>query len=936
MQHTLKVAIIGKVSSGKSSFVNSLIGGLCSNTSQNRMTTSILYYHLNKLQDDANFNETFNTIMEKVSENEKKISKEIPTKKIKVKSKSGKTITKTINECAKIDMTNGFSIPSRIFDDVVLIDFPGIDDYEDTNNTFLNAYKNNLHEVNLILYVTDTQKAFNDKSEMDLFKKIYEYTNQWNKKGNIIKLAIVVNKIDELDDTEIEEIFETIKNKITRKFKNINSDIEIPIFRYSSHKMFWHLTYQNDVSINICSEIMMREFKKILKNNGIKLNIENIHQKDFHYPFNFPKDLTEENKVLLTSAINIVSNDSYDIDNIINYITDYSKKSYEETMNIYTKYNKTLLETAHLFYSSEKKVNGYTNMYNKKTIGIIPSDLLLFNHNPIFLMNDIVMFTNYISSVIMIPVSKIKITLIEYIAVFCLEKYKGILTENESECLKNFIQVFCSFVEKNYKSFHFESRLHILYIMIKYGIYQERMSEFFCYTLSTVNDFCDIHFDYYKLNEDGNIELCTTYDYVDDEEEKYYNNWYINNMIIYTEKKYNATHAIFKLFTGQNGLESVIQLDNLGLINHDLIKKDYYIVHYNIKRMNDISTKKYLNMNNLFIAKNYVYNIVDILMYRDGLSYNEAEKIQKDIYTNNCHHEEKYNEDLNENDEVNDTEKVNENDDNEEVSENDDIEEVSENDEVDDTTEVSENDEKAQTMEQVSEYKKFVVKRIKELRANKPGKENKEYMKLIVDEWEKQKKRATNTDSDDEVSEKNRKAKEYKEFVSKRIKELRASKPGKNNKEYMELIEDEWQKKKEIVTSKQTDSDQYDAKSNKPKRQQTDYQKFISKRMKELRETRPGKANKEYMKLAADDWRKEKESKKNTTVDKKSSSESSSSDCEHDPKSVCMNALNISLPSLPSLMERHQKPYIYKTNPTNMKYLVSKKDSSDVIDDESE
>ena len=201
----LKIAFIGKVSSGKSSIINSLLGGFYSSVSLLRDTDKIYEY--------------------KISNNESLSSDEIH---------------------------------SNFFPKITLLDYPGIDDSLDPERKFYKMFLDTYHNANVIVYVTDAYKAFIDQSEFDLFKEIKQHIDDHNNKGEYIELIILVNKYHK-EEIELEEIYYRMCKKLS---EHINID---NIYKFCAYKTFCDMIQYKQNKITICSQKQNNELTKMIR-----------------------------------------------------------------------------------------------------------------------------------------------------------------------------------------------------------------------------------------------------------------------------------------------------------------------------------------------------------------------------------------------------------------------------------------------------------------------------------------------------------------------------------------------------------------------------------------------------------------------------------------------------------------------------------------------
>lgn len=317
----ITVGFIGKVSSGKSSVINSICGGFVSNISLLRETTNMLYYYL----DEQYTQPEHQQIMEKIGTKLEKIHTKSDKDRKDIEHISSDIISNII---AMTDNSN--PIPS-LFPKMGILDFPGLDDSDDKKNVFMRVFENNYTRCDIIVYVTDANSAFRDASEVATFRKIKDLIDKKNIDGTYIDIVIIVNKYDDIDDDDFAEIFNGIKEKVGY----------IPKFRYSSHRKI--IDNENVYGINLYipeNDKIKKEYKKIMKTNYDKKG-------------------------------------GGDYDNFFGFLQNCRKRLFEEKGKSNDVYNRRILQKIHNMYSigniydinfvytREPNITEFVEMYNK-------------------------------------------------------------------------------------------------------------------------------------------------------------------------------------------------------------------------------------------------------------------------------------------------------------------------------------------------------------------------------------------------------------------------------------------------------------------------------------------------------------------------------------------------------------------------------------------
>lgn len=156
-----------------------------------------------------------------------------------------------------------------------VVDFPGLNDSTDSEDIFFNLVSDNITSCDLIVYITKADSAFISQSEVNLFKKIKLLCDKrMTEAGQYIKLCIVVNKFDDQYDSDLVQISNEIPFKITGSLEKSNcdsfmyDDIQIPIFRISSHKLLISNILTHKLLIPI-PKFCNQEIQKVFKNANV-------------------------------------------------------------------------------------------------------------------------------------------------------------------------------------------------------------------------------------------------------------------------------------------------------------------------------------------------------------------------------------------------------------------------------------------------------------------------------------------------------------------------------------------------------------------------------------------------------------------------------------------------------------------------------------------
>jgi len=293
----MNIFLIGEVSSGKSSLLNALAGGIISNASMQRETINPEIYEFDVIDKAYPSFKKMATILE---------SKHVTNKKFDDK-------TAILNEPKFVcDITGQKIIFKSQFEmgKFYIYDFPGVNDAKnDSNDVFFEQVKTQITNCNCLVYVTKAETAFLNQSELTLFKKIVELCDICReKRGKYTQICIVINKFDNPYDIDMDQIANQVKSKI-------NND-KIEIYRMSSHRLFLESIVKNNLNVPI-PEFLHQEIKKIFQNATAVITKEQAvsikkHGKISHKYIKFNEEI-ESNKLELLDQ-DIDSNSDSDSD----------------------------------------------------------------------------------------------------------------------------------------------------------------------------------------------------------------------------------------------------------------------------------------------------------------------------------------------------------------------------------------------------------------------------------------------------------------------------------------------------------------------------------------------------------------------------------------------------------------------------------------------
>ena len=275
----LKIFVVGRESSGKSSLINGSLGVFASNTSRFMET-----FHIKKYCPTPNL--SFDQIKE-LSDN---LTSMLGDNQVLIDClKSGESIIDTYN--------TEFLVPDTL-GGYIMYDFPGILSPHDVNNLFFEKVKEYLPTADVILYTIDSTKNL-DPREIAYFQEIKGIVKKLTANGKHIKLLIALNKFDIFQDTSLSKIQRDIS-------ESFGIDIN-DIFKVSSHKILISNIKKNCSSLYIPEVFRNGEIQHILKNANVNTtqslatSIREkrvIHGQDISYSLNLlTDDKTSEDKL---------------------------------------------------------------------------------------------------------------------------------------------------------------------------------------------------------------------------------------------------------------------------------------------------------------------------------------------------------------------------------------------------------------------------------------------------------------------------------------------------------------------------------------------------------------------------------------------------------------------------------------------------------------
>ena len=368
IQPTINFGIIGCVSSGKSTLLNSLF---CDTYSDMKIKRTTMIPQVYQCDPKIQKNKTYAKEIRKQNE---EINKKI------IEQTENKTAL-TIQDCYEIvyrvpPIENFIKLPSNI--NVAIFDIPGLNDSQ-TKNTYFQYLNQNFYKFDYILFVIDIQSALNTSDEMDILKLIKNNILDIKKKYNKdIKLLVVCNKCDdmelnsenqlEIDEPELEEMYEqivkTLKNELT-----INYDI----VKYSAQNTYIYrmLATENSLDIKDLDKIGRDQYgRDPWKEERKGLNDDQLISK-------LKKKVNFNNKLKLTGYSGLIEK----INKAVNPISDILLNKIKIIEELILKKEVEIHKVNNLFdniYNYTKEIQSFEKTIN---INTILNDIKIFWHN---------------------------------------------------------------------------------------------------------------------------------------------------------------------------------------------------------------------------------------------------------------------------------------------------------------------------------------------------------------------------------------------------------------------------------------------------------------------------------------------------------------------------------------------------------------------------
>ena len=242
-RNQINIAILGAVSAGKSTLVNTIFAETFSKCKIKRTTMTPQIY----FETDAAKTETANEINEKNTEINNKLI---------AKTQAGGTVTlEDINETVYlVPKVHDFTeLEKDIY--LTIYDIPGLNDGR-TKDVYFEYIENNFNKFDIVIFVVDINSALNTSDEVDILVKIVENCKLNSEKHGIHnKLIILANKCDEMSlsskgrpklEEEHQEMMDQLQSLVKEKVDSIFPSLDYKIKPLSSEDSYIYRMYDRN------------------------------------------------------------------------------------------------------------------------------------------------------------------------------------------------------------------------------------------------------------------------------------------------------------------------------------------------------------------------------------------------------------------------------------------------------------------------------------------------------------------------------------------------------------------------------------------------------------------------------------------------------------------------------------------------------------------
>ena len=250
-RNQINVAIIGSISVGKSTLLNTIFAETYSDCKHKRTTmTPQIYYESGPRKGQAKLNKEIRAQNTEINKN------------LNEKSEKGETITMDdIKETHHIvSKIHEFSeLEKNIY--LTIYDIPGLNDGQ-TKQLYFKYMEDNFHKFDIIIFVVDIHSSLNTSDETDILVNILTHCKSNSEKYGIHnKLIILGNKCDDMylaDDKEtlileeeLAEMKEQLEIFVKQKVDSIFPTIDYQILPISSEDSYIYRVYSRNKKLDL-------------------------------------------------------------------------------------------------------------------------------------------------------------------------------------------------------------------------------------------------------------------------------------------------------------------------------------------------------------------------------------------------------------------------------------------------------------------------------------------------------------------------------------------------------------------------------------------------------------------------------------------------------------------------------------------------------------
>lgn len=246
----INIAIVGPVSAGKSTLMNTLFTNQYSDMKIKRTTmTPQVYFEVNE-----ELNMT--TLSHKIKEQNREINQNLIQK-----SENNETILYSDIAESKYFIPRVHKLiemPPDVY--LTIYDIPGLNDSK-TKNIYFQYMSNNFYKFDLIIFVIDINSALNTSDEIDILRNIIENSkNNFDNYDTENKVIILANKCDNLildkDGTllmeeEYQEMFNQIKTIVNTEVNKVFPQLQYSILPISCEDSYIYRMYDRDPDMDL-------------------------------------------------------------------------------------------------------------------------------------------------------------------------------------------------------------------------------------------------------------------------------------------------------------------------------------------------------------------------------------------------------------------------------------------------------------------------------------------------------------------------------------------------------------------------------------------------------------------------------------------------------------------------------------------------------------